>query len=565
VYFIASQKWFLVVLFLGLCGWLPLRAQTAAAPSTPDITFKAKSELVTVPVIVTDKTGAHIHGLKKEDFVLSEDGKPQKIATLEEVTKPSGPAVPPAIGPRQFSNVLSPDPKPVNLTILVLDLINTPFEDQAYAKAQLIKYLSEIGNDPPPTSILVLDRNGIKVIHDFATDPSKLSTALQKTPGQREVVEQADQEAVPAGTPPAMAQAMERLRQSEQRMESLERRTSIMITLEAMQQIAQSCAGMPGRKELLWASAGFPFSMNELSMVINIDGPKLDSYSDISAYYEKTWKALNQAQVSVYPVDVRGLTNPMMVDASIRNPRQDYYDHKQWMNTQTLATFQTFAQTTGGRAFYNTNDLKTAFQKAQDDNADYYMLSYYLDRDARMKTGWHKLGVKVHRDGTQVRARSGFFLTTGKPDDNNDAEVNLALRSPLNYTGVPITGHWQSAAPAAEAGKTTMIFVLTMPANFAEIDESDDNHMRLEFAAVALSETGSSVGQSIKTVDGHPKGDSLDRIRTHGVDYRGALVLPPGQYTVRFAVRDRLSGRMGSVSTAVKVAPCKDNLPCEPI
>src|SRR5262249_22717079 len=147
------------------------------------------------------------------------------------------------------------------------------------------------------------------------------------------------------------------------RMESAQRQTSIMMTLLALQQIAESCAGLPGRKALLWVSGGFPLTVNELNMVMNIAGPKLNSYSDVSSAYEKTWKALNQAQVSVYPVDARGMTT-LAPDISISKPRPDYADRLQWLNSESLATFQAFARATGGMAFYNTNDLKSAFEKA---------------------------------------------------------------------------------------------------------------------------------------------------------------------------------------------------------
>jgi VWFA-related protein len=528
--------------------------QTSTTLEDKTVVFKAGSELVTVPVVVTDKSGTHIHNLKKEDFELREDGKLQKISTFEEVQK-TNILTPHQVPSDQFSNVLDPGPEPVNLSILVIDFLNTPFEDQVTVKNELTKYLAELGNNPQPTSILLLTRNGLRVLHDFATNPTKLSSALQKAPTEKQLVEQANQEAVPARTPPEITAEIERQRKMEQQMESVERRNAVMMTLQAMQEVAESCAGLPGRKAVLWASAGFPFTMNELSMSMNIAGPKLDSFADVSAFYEKTWKALNQAQVALYPVDVRGLTNPMKADASINNPRGEFYGHAQWMNTETIGTFQTFAQATGGRAFYNTNDLKGVFQKATDDNSAYYMLGYYLETDSKKKTGWHKLTVHIRRNDAQARARSGFFVTSVKPDTRNETALKTALGSPLNYTAIPITGHWQKIVSAKEQGKKTAIFLLTMPANFVEIDESDNDHMQLEFAAVALTETGAVAGKSFKTIDGHPKGESLNRIRSQAVDYRGDLVVPPGEYTVRFVVQDQLNGRMGSLSTHLKVEP----------
>ena len=97
--------------------------------------------------------------------------------------------------------------------------------------------------------------------------------------------------------------------------------------------------------------------------------------------------------------------------------------------------------------------------------------------------------------------------------------------------------------------------MLTMPANFAEVEEGNNNHALLEFAAVARTGAGQAAGEMSQTVDIHLKPDSLKMVREHGMDYRGSLNVAPGEYTVHFVVQDRLSGRIGSVSASLKVAP----------
>jgi VWFA-related protein len=517
--------------------------------------FNARAELVTVPVVVTYKNGSHVHGLKKEDFTLLEDGKPQRIANLEEIEKTSGPGNVHAARAGEFSN-LQVEHNP-QLTLIVLDKLNTPIEDQSFAKQQILRYLNDSVNTHTLTSLFVITRDGMRVVHDFTADPQLLAAALKKVKGEEKLVDEASEEAIPkasgGGLDAVIAMMLERQHMADQGLESQERTISIDITLRSMQQIAQYCAGIPGRKAMLWASAGFPFSVNEANLSINIAGVKGASLSDVSEKYRKTWRALEQAQVSVYPVDVRGLVDPTMPDISIRNPRDDAYEHGVWTQTETIGTFQAFAHATGGRAFFNGNDLAGAFLKASEDNAAYYVLSYYLDR-ATTKSGWHRLAVKVRRDGAQVAARSGFFLdqNTAKPADYT--ELQVALNSPLNSTGIAVTGKWQQSVPAAD-GKQKVVFLLTMPANFAQIDADDNNHVILEFAAIARTEDGSRAGETSKTMDGHLKPETAAQIRDHGMDYRGALTLPPGNYTVHFAVEDRLSGHVGSVWAPLKVTP----------
>ena len=133
-----------------------LQAQNNASARLP--TFRAQSELVTVPVVVTNKSGAHIEHLQKEDFTLLEDGETRPIATFEEVQKPAGPRFRTPAQSIEFSNQVSPEAGPVHLTILVLDLVNTSFEDQASAKRQLLTFLAQSIDNSQPTSLLMVTR-----------------------------------------------------------------------------------------------------------------------------------------------------------------------------------------------------------------------------------------------------------------------------------------------------------------------------------------------------------------------------------------------------------------------
>jgi VWFA-related protein len=541
----------LLLASVGVLGLLP-DAQ-AQSPPGGSPTFAARAELVTVPVVVTDNYGVHFRNLKKEDFLLSEDGKPQPIVSFEEFQAPSGPPPHASTQLPEFNNHVSLEASQAPLTILVFDMVNTPIDDQSYARKELLKYLSGSGGSGQATSLLAITRHGIKVISDFTTDPKMLAVALTNMPQEPPLVEEASQEAIPK-TDPKMAAILRRQREKVQQLESSERRDAVSITMLAMQQIAQYCAGLPGRKALIWATAGFPFSISEMQTVIKIVGPRSYSLADVDELYRKTWKALNQAQVAVYPVDVHGLANPTFADAAVGLPEGDFISHNVWKSSEIHGTFQEFADATGGRALYNTNDLKNSFVTAANDNRNYYMLTYRLERRGK-KAGWHKLSVTVRRNGTQVRARNGFFMDEGLSGSADKLDMQVALGSPLDFTAIPVTGQWQQVTPATEPGKRKVIFLLTMPANFAQIDESDNNHFVVEFAAVARTQAGANAAEASKTMDGHLKPDTVQQIRNSGMDYRGSLILPPGQYTVHFAVQDHLSGRLGSVRASLNIQP----------
>ena len=532
-------------------------------PDKPAATFTARSELVLVPVIVRDKSGAHIGNLKKEDFTVLEERTEQKIAVFEEVNTTVTRLQRAKLSPGEFSNIVTGPQKPTRVTIIALDGINTSIFDQIYARQAIIKYLSKAVENEETVALIVLTRGGIRVIHDFTTDPSVLKAALAKVQGDSSPVAentvQADQEQALEQEEMELqgfADATDFMREAA----NFQRKLGILATMEALQQVADAFAGVPGRKSLIWASAGFPFSIDP-SKPLEGKGFPRESISDVMPVYERTWEVLNNANIALYPVDVRGLvtTGPsaaVRVPVNPRNPAAAVM-RTSMVHMDTLDTFKRFADMTGGKAYYNTNDLAGAFQQAAADSSAYYMLGFYLD-SKDTKPGWRKLEVKVHQSGAHVRAREGFFVTPATQDPNRSAksDMRMALASPLQFTALPIDGRWTETAPSPERpGRKRISFQLALPAGLNLGDPSDTNHVVLEFAAVARTATGEDVDQFGKILDGHLKPETMQRLDQAGMHYSGALDLPPGDYSVRFVVRDNLSGRMGSLIAPLKVAP----------
>jgi VWFA-related protein len=556
-HFVPNRVWFHIPLVTGL---ILTSAAVAQTPSVSENKVTARSELVTLSVVVIDKSGSHIEDLNKEDFTLLEDGKEQNIAIFEKTKQKTGsaPHIPTPL--KTFSNVPTGDASLTQRTIIALDMINTPVQDQIHAKDELLKFVADSTNLGRPISLLTISRTGVRLIHHFTDDPKLLVAALNHVNrSQPPVTEDPSWAFLPDGEDKLskMLRPMGEFQiDAEQAALSLERRTIITMTLQALQQIATAFAGLPGRKNLIWATAGFPFTINETTMALKEGGAGLDSPAEMVSLYQRTWNTLTQAQISVYPLDVRGTVNlPGPSPVPTKKSLPDPFIHGQWQQAGTIGTFESFARATAGRAFYNSNDLKSALQQAADDSASYYSLGYYFNRMDK-KTGWHELGVKVKRDGVRVLARTGFFVADPAVPSQHDAnhEVQIARESSLDYTAIAITAKWDQVQ-AVSGGKKKVIFVLTMPPNFADVDESDRNHFLLEFWTTARTPTGSSAADVEQTMEGHFKPDTLDRFRHKGTDYRGALTVRPGDYTVRFVVRDRLSGRIGSLTAPLTVAP----------
>jgi VWFA-related protein len=554
-----------------------------------EVKFTARTELVLIPTLVTDKSGNHISGLKKEDFTVLENGAEQKIATFEEITsKAQRPSHPNKAN--EFSNSLAGDPSARRITIVVLDLINTPFVAQASGRQELLRYLTQSLDVREPTALYTLTRSGLQVIHDFTTDPRILVAALHKVKGDayqmvdsEEDVEAITGTASPDGSgdpgnsspssagknPKESAQAsmqseaarlQSMLEDSELNFQSFEQRLAITYTLDGLQQVAQGLAGYPGRKALIWASGGFPFNVSDNTMQLAPAGR--DTLSDVLPLYEHTWQLLNDAQVALYPVDIKGLQVVTMPSASVRNPGKNYGRHASWRQMDTQASFQTFASMTGGRAYYNSNDLVKGFRDAVNDSAEYYMLGYYLDQ-SRTKSGWRKLAVKVKREHVEVRARNGFFVTnaTVDPEMSRVHDVSSALQSPLDYTSIELVARWVEAAAGktasasgTAAGAKQVNYQVRVAPDASIVNEQDNNHFIVEVLALARTTDGKSVGQPVgQRVENHLTAERLAAFRKSGFVYNGSLQLAPGEYTVRFVVRDDLNGRIGSVAAPLKV------------
>jgi VWFA-related protein len=552
----------------------------------PLVKFSSQSQLVLVPVSVT-RGGVPVTGLKKDQFKILENGKERKIAVFEEVKSDIAPVQFTRTVDRQtktFSNLQANQSAPKRLVVIVIDLINTSFQDRVYGRQQLIKFLSKNVDSGALVSLVALGRGRVQIIHDFTSRPEVLVAALDRANSKGE-----EASALNADLGVAESQVFEgEVNQLTNFLENGQfsgsrfntggggggfRWLTIRQTLDGLNLIAQAYAGIPGRKALIWATGGFPFQIDGSTMLLNpaqFGNPSYEDLSDVIDYYEHTWQLMNQANFAMYPVDVRGLlVNNISASERVdgRNVVQEM-QRRALIHQDTLATFGTFADMTGGRAFFNTNDLAGAFKEATADSASYYMLAYYLDKSAETAkkhraNDWRKLKVKVNAPSTTVRARSGFFTNDNQQSFKN--EIALALASPLDFTSLPVTVHWTdqvadssqtpSKTQAAQRGlpQKKAGFEVFVPADFIAVDSSDNNRMSLEVLASARTSSGVEVNGISQTVTGHLKPETMEKMNKSGFIFKSDISLPPGRYSVRFVVRDNVAERTGSVAAPLVV------------
>jgi VWFA-related protein len=540
------------------------------------VDFHSQTVLVQVPVIVTDKQGNHIHGITRDDFEVRENNKARVIASFEEIVTTSQPSALMAKPASTFANNSATPDHSRAMTVIVLDTINTPFLDQAYGRKELIRYLASNLDSGQKFALVIMGTNGIRILHQPSNDPAEVIRALKKISGELPAMQgvDIDTQAAASNAPGELSALVSPgLRRSDPladledfvlhgdaALARIQQDRAIEATMRGFLGIALSLSGVPGRKSLVWATGSFPFEVGSSGEV-----PR----GYVSMLYEHAMKALNDAQIAVYPVDVRGLVNTSPAsDVTTRMGRgpagsamaQQAFA-RSWLQNSSIDTLKDFAEMTGGRAFYNTNDLAGSFHRAAEDSSSYYLLAYYLDVESR-DPGWRKLKVKVTRKDAEVRSRTGFFVTnaTENPEISHKLDLGIAAASPFDSTGLPLSVQWtnltstEKPIDAVMVNKKAVQFLVRVAGGGVSIDTADKNHVDLDVLAFAFTDKSNEKAANFaQNLSMSLPDNQLTKMRDVGVGYRNSLELAPGKYFVRFVVRDNVSGHVGSVSAPLTV------------
>jgi hypothetical protein len=164
------------------------------------------------------------------------------------------------------------------------------------------------------------------------------------------------------------------------------------------------------------------------------------------------------------------------------------------------------------------------------------------------------LGATLTAICVEVRARTSF----SKPDaaerqQQDQDQMALALRSPLDFAMLPLTARFAGIAPGNDS-KKIVHFALEIPAGAARIDEDDGNHIMLDILVAALASDGKIAGQVEQTLEARRRPGNALNIRQTGMTISRQMELPPGTYRVRFVVRDALKGAIGALSAPLDVS-----------
>lgn len=539
-------------------------------PDIPGSTIRVASKLVLLDVIVTDKAGRPVTDLTAKDFSLREDGKTQVLSVFSAeqpeaaLAKKDIPTLPANVYTNRPEYRVPPGP----VTVLLLDALNTPVQDQMYARRELLSYLkSQLGSDKR-MAVLVLT-NQLHLLQDFTDDRELLRRAVEgyiATDSRSLDIEDVEKHLPPPPSDSERSGAYRNLVNDlrkvllESAASSLDAR--VAQTLAAFQSLAQALGGVPGRKNLVWVSGSFPFTFVAESRPAPGDPKELVAYRDYQKDIRRTADVMAKAQIAIYPVDARGLAGAPLMDAShpLKNDMGHVYagadlsddlsrGDTSLQNSQ--AAMEEIAKDTGGLAFINRNDVDNAVALSVADAASYYTLGYY-PRKKTYNGQFRSFLVKVERPGMRLRYRPGYFATDPsqtpeKKDENDGGE----LMSVMQNAALPATMVIFDArvAPPAGAGERAVPVELLVNVNTLSPERSgaDDRHYDVDFHVAAFAPDGSLVTHKDSRVDAHVTTEKDQFLRRRGLPFHASLDLGPGRYQLRIVVRDNRTGFMGSV------------------
>ena len=525
----------------------PADAQAQTKP--PASSIRVTSELVLANVVVRDKKGNLIRDLKKEDFTLFEDGKKQQISTFDfenvDQLETAGGAektvtgeTPETAGP---AGVLKKSDAPVmnarDRRVIVLFFDFSAMEpdqiDRCVESAK--KYINGQMRPADIVALVSLSTN-MRVDLDFTDDKPKILSVLSSyASGSGEGFAMGD-----TGSSEGAAETGGSFTPDDTDYNTF----SADWKLLALQSTMQALGKIEQKKSLIYFSNGIS-----------------QTGSDNQSALRAATAAAVKNNVSIYPVDVRGLQAfpPGGEAQSASLHGQSAYNGNAVLNdlsgnAASQETLSTLAADTGGKAFFDSNDFSGVFTQVQKDSSAYYVLGFTSTNP--LKDGhYRRLKVVVNRPDVKLEFRPGYYSGRDYQHLNRadrEAQLEDELAADLPQTDVPL--YAGTAYFRQDESHYYLSVSLVIPGSqIPFVQEKDKDNATVDIIGeVRLDGKGKvPVGQLRDTVK--LAVDSTQQVRRKNVQYNTGFILAPGNYHLKFIVRENQTGRMGSFETDVQV------------
>ena len=528
--------------------------------------FQVETDVVTVDVLVLDKSGAPVEGLSASDFTLLDEGETRRVDRFEAIVVPESAPRDAGWPTRVSTNAETPARQERTFAVIFDDVHLAPDSAQR-AKRALSEFVHELG--PGDRVLLVPTSGGAWWSATLPDGRDDLVAALARLTGLRPRNMSGDRisdyEAMrlhvhqdkevgaqvtrryyeyriipepPSGVAGSGKQfgtgethPLVRAKAAEVYQALAARR---LATCRILERVARSLEGRRGRKSILFVSEGF------------IEEPGRPEQKD--AVF-----AAARANAVVHFLDARGLTGlPATADAEIAD-LTDLRDLGPQLDEGVRESLGavSVAVETGGRVVKNMNDLSRGLRPIERESRAYCLLGFEPDVTAR-DGSFHRLSVRVSRPGVKAMARKGYYAphpnATAPPvtPEGLDSGLRAALDSPFESGGIPLRMASYVLGPAGD--EQSVLFVADVDPGALSLDRRDQRFTgRLGTCLVVSSRDTGERFHRQREVDLSLPSAILDQVRRTWLSLVRDIPLPPGTYQASLLVRDLGSGRMGTV------------------
>ena len=510
-------------------------------------TLSVKAQLVVETVVVKDKQGKFINGLTAKDFAVTEDGVTQTIRFFEHEKLPiNAEPLPPtpadeeniAIYRKLAKSQITPEDsnraryKDHRLIVMYFDMTAMPPQDQMRALYAAEKFIREQMTAADLISLMRYSGGSVDVLQDFSSDRNKLLSVLQTLvvgEGQGSAVSVDDASSADTGS--AFGQD-----DSEFNIFNTDRQ------LSALQTAAKMLASMNEKKVLLYFASG-----------MRLNG------TDNQAQLRATVDAAIRAGVSFWPVDARGLVamaplgdatqgsagNEGMYSGTAAQAVTDKFQRSQ-------DTMYSLAADTGGKAFFDNNDLTRGITQAQQSISDYYIIGYYTTNTA-MNGHFRKVKIAISRsEVAKLDYREGYYASKefGKftsVDKERQLEDALMLGDPVTDLTIAMELNYFQLNRA----EYFVPMMVKIPGReLALAKKFGAEHTLIDFIGEVKDDvTGATISNVRDSVDLKLNDATAAELSRKPIEYDAGFTLTPGRYTVKFLARDNETGRIGTYQT----------------
>ncbi|MBK5297575.1 MAG: VWA domain-containing protein [Vicinamibacteria bacterium] len=565
-----------------------VHAQQSATP-----TFGTRTSAVVVDAVVRDRQGRPITDLTIKDFEILEDGVPQEIGALSMIA-PEVPGQAEAARRVYYTGISKDiaaattertakegDDVPGGQTIVAIMFAGLSPESRVSAMKAAQAYLET----PERPDDLVGVFGSSVTVQTFTNDRAKIRAALQTAAERATSFQNLSREGTGTGARPIVSAAtrggdiaidrygatvlQDLERQIDEGFRGLDNLKHGHDALNALGALVSGLALLPGRKTVIYFSDNLPLS-----------APGAAGGDGLRHRFDLVVGRANAANVSVYPVDAVGLrvhSQEMANGIAINNAAKSSLNSPDGSNgaamsagieiTQAGSTSHVFgrlAKETGGFVIENTNDLAAGFRRIDADRRFHYLLTY-TPKNADFGGEYRRIEVKVERKGAVVRARSGYRADRSLatiPSMAYEAGPRAALTATPLPTAIPLEARALRLPTAAAPGQLALM--VRVPAAGLRFDTDPVLGRYRTDAAILVrirDETGTIVRKASQPYRLEGASDAQARAAQGDLVFFRQPSLPPGRYTVEYAVHDTLAGRAGAGTSPLDIpAPAPSTL-----